>query len=436
MLSNNKGDSLKMKKKLLWVIPIVAVLILVLLATAFYPAYNPKPKDVPMAVLNEDNGVNMQGKSLNIGENFSDKLVKNDNEAMTWKKVDSKAALEQGLDEGKYIGAISIDKNFSKDAMSQAQNEVMKEKQKEMKDKIQSGDIQPEEMKKMQATMGSQTEPDKPSQAVIKTTVKEGGNAQVANIAQQALNKMTDNINTQISKQNVSILEKNNTDIPSAQYENFAHPVKVENKTIDAVKDHQGNGNAAGTMFTPVWLASMIIAALSFFAFKNRPQLASHKLKLSHMVKTTLSVAIAAFAGAFVYVYYMGGVLGFNFTQPAMTATYIAVAILGFASLILGLMVWIGFAVLPLFILFLFFTIQSVMLPKAMVPEFYQNYIIPWNPFYHYVTNLKGLLYENTDLAMNGTMWMFIAFIVFGILSLLAALYVKRETLSNQLEKQ
>lgn len=421
-----------MEKKLLWVIPIVAVLILVLLATAFYPAYNPKPKDVPMAVLNEDNGVKMQGKSLNIGKNFSDKLVKNDNEAMNWTKVDSKEALEQGLDEGKYIGAISIDKNFSKDAMSQAQNEVMKDKQKEMKDKMQSGEIQPEEMKKMQAAMDGQTKPSEPSQAKIKTSVKEGGNAQVANMAQQALSKMTDNINTQISKKNVSILEKNNIDIPSEQYESFANPVKVENNTIDAVKDHQGNGNAAGTMFSPVWMSSMIIAALSFFAFKQRPQLASHKLKLAHMVKTILSVTVAAFAGAFVYVYYMGGVLDFNFTQPAVTATYIAIAILGFASLILGLMVWIGFAILPIFILFLFFTIQSVMLPKAMVPEFYQNYILPWNPFYHYVTNLKGLLYENADLAMNGTMWMFIAFMLFGIISLVSALYVKGHTEDNQ----
>lgn len=421
-----------MKKKLLWVIPIVAVLILVLLATAFYPAYNPKPKDVPMAVLNEDNGVKMQGKSLNIGKNFSDKLVKNDNEAMTWTKVDSKEELEQGLDEGKYIGAISIDKNFSKDAMSQAQNEVMKDKQKEMKDKMQSGEIQPEEMKKMQAAMDGQTKPTEPSQALIKTSVKEGGNAQVANIAQQALSKMTDNINTQISKQNVSILEKNNIDIPSEQYESFANPVKVENNTIDAVKDHQGNGNAAGTMFSPVWMSSMIIAALSFFAFKQRPQLASHKLKLAHLVKAILSVTIAAFAGAFVYVYYMGGVLDFNFTQPAVTATYIAIAILGFALLILGLMVWMGFAILPIFILFLFFTIQSVMLPKAMVPEFYQNYILPWNPFYHYVTNLKGLLYENADLAMNGTMWMFVAFMLFGIISLVSALYVKGHTEDNQ----
>ncbi|NWK84969.1 ABC transporter permease [Staphylococcus sp. GSSP0090] len=421
-----------MKKKLLWVIPIVAVLILVLLATAFYPAYNPKPKDVPMAVLNEDNGVKMQGKSLNIGKNFSDKLVKNDNEAMNWTKVDSKEALEQGLDEGKYIGAISIDKNFSKDAMSQAQNEVMKDKQKEMKDKMQSGEIPPEEMKKMQAAMDGQTKPSEPSQPKLKTSVKEGGNAQVANMAQQALSKMTDNINTQISKQNVSILEKNNIDIPSEQYESFANPVKVENNTIDAVKDHQGNGNAAGTMFSPVWMSSMIIAALSFFAFKQRPQLASHKLKLAYLVKTILSVTIAAFAGAFVYVYYMGGVLDFNFTQPAVTATYIAIAILGFASLILGLMVWIGFAILPIFILFLFFTIQSVMLPKAMVPEFYQNYILPWNPFYHYVSSLKGLLYENADLAMNGTMWMFIAFILFGIISLVSALYVKGHTEDNQ----
>lgn len=204
--------------------------------------------------------------------------------------------------------------------------------------------------------------------------------------------------------------------------------MKVETTTLNKVKDHQGNGNAASAMFTPVWFSAMITAVLSFLTFKNRDKLASHKDKLWFISKIILSVTITAFAGAFAYVYYTGGVLNFDFNQPFDTAIFIAIAILGFASLILGAMVWIGFGAIPIFILYLFFTIQAVMLPKVMVPEFYQDYIIPWSPFYHYLNTLKDLLYNDSSLAMNRTIWMFIAFIIFGLASLISASYVKKKT--------
>ena len=66
-------------------------------------------------------------------------------------------------------------------------------------------------------------------------------------------------------------------------------------------------------------------------------------------------------------------------------------------------MVWRGFEAIPIFILYLFFTMQVVMLPKVIVPELYQDYIIPWSPFYDYIDTLKGLLYNGDDLVMNGT---------------------------------
>lgn len=52
----------QLKNKQIWIIPIMTMLILVLLATAFYPAYNPKPKEVPMAIVNLDTGTQVQGK--------------------------------------------------------------------------------------------------------------------------------------------------------------------------------------------------------------------------------------------------------------------------------------------------------------------------------------------------------------------------------------
>lgn len=205
-----------MKKKLLWLIPIAATLILIILATAFYPAYNPKPKNVPIAVLNKDSGFEVQGKSMNIGESFIDKLKESKNETIDWKQVDNTKKLNKGLEDNKYVGAIVFDKDFSKNALSNAQNKIMLEKQKEIKEKVNSGELSPEQIKIMQSKVGkgAQKVPE-PKEAQIGIIINQGSNAQVSNIAQQALTKISDKLNNQISKQNVELLAKNNIDLPS-----------------------------------------------------------------------------------------------------------------------------------------------------------------------------------------------------------------------------
>ena len=47
------------KSKLLWFAPLAAILLLVIFALAFYPAFNPKPKQIPIAVVNNDKGVDI-----------------------------------------------------------------------------------------------------------------------------------------------------------------------------------------------------------------------------------------------------------------------------------------------------------------------------------------------------------------------------------------
>lgn len=39
------------KSKLLWLAPVVAMLLLVIFSLAFYPAFNPKPKVLPIAIV-------------------------------------------------------------------------------------------------------------------------------------------------------------------------------------------------------------------------------------------------------------------------------------------------------------------------------------------------------------------------------------------------
>lgn len=419
------------KSKLLWLTPIAIILILMIFAIAFYPAFNPKPKDMPIAIVNHDEGTSIQGKKMNIGDKLEDKLLDSDSKAIKWVKVDSEKDAKKGMENEKYYGAAIFEKDFSKHAMSKTQKVVMDSKKAEMKEKVESGEVPAQQAQMMAKKMGNQSVDVK--QAQLKTIVSQGSSLQGSQMATNVLSGMGDNINKQITKQSLQTLEKQNVKVDAKDIDSVTNPVKVDNEKINKVKDHQGGGNAPFLMFMPIWMGSIVISVLLFFAFRT-----SGNIKIAHRLIASVGqivfTAIAAFAGSFAYVYFMGGALGFDFDHPNRVAIFVALAIMGFVGLILGTMTWLGMKSVPIFFIAMFFSMQMVMLPKQMLPKFYQRYIVDWNPFVHYATSLKEIIYMNHHIELNSTMWMLIGFMIFGtVSSLLAAAIRKHSTKRTEL---
>ena len=413
------------KSKLLWLTPIAIILILMIFAIAFYPAFNPKPKDMPIAIVNHDEGTSIQGKKMNIGDKLEDKLLDSDSKAIKWVKVDSEKDAKQGMEDEKYYGAAIFEKDFSKHAMSKTQKVVMDSKKAEMKEKVESGEVPAQQAQMMAKKMGNQSVDVK--QAQLKTIVSQGSSLQGSQMATNVLSGMGDNINKQITKQSLQTLEKQNVKVDAKDIDSVTNPVKVDNEKINKVKDHQGGGNAPFLMFMPIWMGSIVISVLLFFAFRT-----SGNIKIAHRLIASVGqivfTAIAAFAGSFAYVYFMGGALGFDFDHPNRVAIFVALAIMGFVGLILGTMTWLGMKSVPIFFIAMFFSMQMVMLPKQMLPKFYQRYIVDWNPFVHYATSLKEIIYMNHHIELNSTMWMLIGFMIFGTVSSLLAAAIRKHS--------
>lgn len=413
------------KSKLLWLTPIAIILILMIFAIAFYPAFNPKPKDMPIAIVNHDEGISIQGKKMNIGDKLEDKLLDSDSKAIKWVKVDSEKDAKKGMENEKYYGAAIFEKDFSKHAMSKTQKVVMDSKKAEMKEKVESGEVPAQQAQMMAKKMGNQSVDVK--QAQLKTIVSQGSSLQGSQMATNVLSGMGDNINKQITKQSLQTLEKQNVKVDAKDIDSVTNPVKVDNEKINKVKDHQGGGNAPFLMFMPIWMGSIVISVLLFFAFRT-----SGNIKIAHRLIASVGqivfTAIAAFAGSFPYVYFMGGALGFDFDHPNRVAIFVALAIMGFVGLILGTMTWLGMKSVPIFFIAMFFSMQMVMLPKQMLPKFYQRYIVDWNPFVHYATSLKEIIYMNHHIELNSTMWMLIGFMIFGTVSSLLAAAIRKHS--------
>ncbi|PZJ72003.1 YhgE/Pip domain-containing protein [Staphylococcus aureus] len=413
------------KNKLLWIAPIATMIILVIFSLAFYPAYNPKPKDLPIGILNEDKGTTIQDKNVKIGKKLEDKLLDSDSNKIKWVKVDSEKDLEKDLKDQKIFGVAIIDKDFSKDAMSKTQKVVMDSKKEEMQQKIASGEIPPQVVQQMKQKMGNQQVEVK--QAEFKTIVSEGSSLQGSQIASAVLTGMGDNINAQITKQSLEILTSQNVKVNAADINGLTNPVKVDNEKLNKVKDHQAGGNAPFLMFMPIWIGSIVTSILLFFAFRT-----SNNIVVQHRIIASIGqmifAVVAAFAGSFVYIYFMQGVQGFDFDHPNRIAIFVALAILGFVGLILGVMVWLGMKSIPIFFILMFFSMQLVTLPKQMLPESYQKYVYDWNPFTHYATSVRELLYLNHHIELNSTMWMFIGFMIFGAVSSLVSAIVRKHS--------
>ncbi|HCW9458822.1 TPA: YhgE/Pip domain-containing protein [Staphylococcus aureus] len=413
------------KNKLLWIAPIATMIILVIFSLAFYPAYNPKPKDLPIGILNEDKGTTIQDKNVNIGKKLEDKLLDSDSNKIKWVKVDSEKDLEKDLKDQKIFGVAIIDKDFSKDAMSKTQKVVMDSKKEEMQQKVASGEIPPQVVQQMKQKMGNQQVEVK--QAKFKTIVSEGSSLQGSQIASAVLTGMGDNINAQITKQSLETLTSQNVKVNAADINGLTNPVKVDNEKLNKVKDHQAGGNAPFLMFMPIWIGSIVTSILLFFAFRT-----SNNIVVQHRIIASIGqmifAVVAAFAGIFVYIYFMQGVQGFDFDHPNRVAIFVALAILGFVGLILGVMVWLGMKSIPIFFILMFFSMQLVTLPKQMLPESYQKYVYDWNPFTHYATSVRELLYLNHHIELNSTMWMFIGFMIFGAVSSLVSAIVRKHS--------
>lgn len=414
-----------LKSNLFWMAPIVAIVILLIFALAFYPAFNPKPKDIPIAVVNADKGIKIQDKEVNIGKNLESNLTKSDSDTVKWIKVDNEANLKKGMQNKDYFGAIVIEKNFSQHAMSQMQSVVGKYKKQEMEEKVKSGEIPPEVVQKMAQQGGAQTV--KPQQAMFKTITNEGAGTQISQMVSQILNGMSDKVNQNITAQSLRTLEDQNVKVNASDIQGLTQPVKADHQKMNKVGAHQAGGNGPFLMFMPVWMGSIVISVLLFYAFRT-----SNNITIRQRVTAALGqivmTAVTAFVGAFAFVYFMQGVLDFNFNDANATATFIALTIMGFVGLILGTMTWLGMKSVPIFFLLMFFSMQMVVLPKQMLPEFYQIYMVGWNPLVYYADMLRSILYLTEGIELNSTMRMLIGFMIFGIASTIIAAIVRRHS--------
>ncbi|WP_141505652.1 YhgE/Pip domain-containing protein [Paenibacillus luteus] len=377
------------KQKLVALLPVLVIAIVFIFSLTMIPSINPHPENLPIAVVNEDAGIDIPDQGhVNGGEKLLEGMQsalseKNNGGEPTakWITVDSIEAATQGLNDKKYYAAVVIPNNFSAN----------------------------------QATLQT-TAPESPK---VQIYVSQGANMTAANAASQLLSGMIDGLNTQVRTQLMAVLEQQGGSINLKQAAMLVSPIIKEVTILNPVGTNSGNGNGPVTLFQPLWIGSMIGAVIMLIS-KNKLKFIKPKQKLlSHVAHVLWGVLISIIVGYGLT--WFASLWGMNIAHFNQTALILAISYFSFFIMISAVLSWTGISGMGFFALFLFFGAPLLSFAPEFLSSFYRDYIYSWLPMRFMVESLKDLFYFGKDISLSGSTGVLLSIAVVGILVLFSS---------------
>ncbi|NIK79219.1 YhgE/Pip-like protein [Paenibacillus castaneae] len=378
-----------LKQKLVALLPIIVTVVVFIFSLTIIPSINPHPENLPIAVVNEDEGMDVPGQDhMNGGEKLLEGMqtalsaqAKGGEPAVKWVQVDSIEAATQGLNEKKYYAAVVIPNHFSIN----------------------------------QATLQT-ADPESPK---VQIYISQGANMAAANAASQLLSGMIDGLNTQMRAQLMTSLEQQGGSINLKQAAMLVSPINKEVTTLNSVGTSSGNGNAPVSLFQPIWIGSMIGAVIMLIS-KNNLKLFKVKQKLlSHVAHVLWGVIISVIVGYGLT--WFADLWGMNIAHFNQTALILAISYFSFFMMISAVLSWTGLSGMGFFALFLFFGAPLLSLAPEFLSSFYRDYVYSWLPMRFMVDSLKDIFYFGKGLSFSGSTGVLLSIAIVGILVLLSS---------------
>ncbi|MFP3728226.1 YhgE/Pip domain-containing protein [Priestia filamentosa] len=358
-----------LKNKLLFISPLIVLLVIALFGLTLIPSVQQKPKNLPMALVNEDIGavIPQQGK-VNMGDTITNMLKKNITSTkgevppVKWINVESKEDVLKGLDNQEYYGALIIPKNFS-----QKQSSLMTSK------------------------------PEKPE---INIFINQGMNPVAANLVGQMLNTMGNHLKNGIQTQVLQGLEKQNISLKPNQLTPLTDPLQVNVENVNGVGTASMNGNAPVALFQPLWMSSIAGAVVIFFV-ANKLNFVNQKQKLYTVLTQVIAGIILGLVAGFGLTW-VADLLGVHISKFVDISLFLTITYFAFFLLITAVLSWLGIKGMPIFVLLLFFGAPLLSMAPEMMSTFYQDYIYSWLPMRFMVEGLRELFFFHRDFSFSG----------------------------------
>lgn len=357
-----------LKNKLFLATPILAFVVIFIFSLSLFPSVQPQPRSLPIAIVNEDKGIQSEGQAtINAGEQIveqiktamDDSTPTNEEPAVKWIEVSTMEDVQHGLDDRKYYAALIIPKDFSV----------------------------------KQASLRTST----PSSPEVEILVNQGMNMAASTAAGQILNGVVDNMNTLVRTQILEGLSRQNATLTAGQAAGLVTPISKKVTNVNEVGTNSGNGNAPISLFQPLWMACLVSAALMTMALKKMSNPTRKFVIVAKLIQILTGAVIAVIVG-FGLTWLADSMVGLNIAHFADTAWFLSLTTFSFFLMILAVLAVIGLPGMSIFALLLFFGAPLLALAPEMMPPFYQDWVYPWLPMRFMIEGLRDIFFFGKGL--------------------------------------
>lgn len=359
------------KNKLLLLTPIIALAIIFIFSLTLIPSVQPEPKNLPIAIVNADEGVELPNQTkMNMGKQLVEMIKENSkatsdqkDPTVKWVEVKNTEELQKGLDNQEYYAALVIPKDLSA----------------------------------KQASLQTAA----PSAAEIKIYVNQGMNTMASTLAGQILNGIVDNMNNNVRTQLLQGLEQQGAIITAKQAEILAAPITSKVTNVNETGTNSANGNAPVSLFQPLWMASLASAAFIYVALRKMANTANRKRNFAVKLVQILIGAIATLVVGFGLTWIASDLVGLHIPDFTNTALFLSITSFSFFLMISAVLSLIGLRGMPLFILMLFFGAPLLAMAPEMMSPFYHDWVYSWLPMRFMIGGLRELLFFGKGLTWD-----------------------------------
>ncbi|WP_242273672.1 YhgE/Pip domain-containing protein [Bacillus cereus group sp. BfR-BA-01310] len=355
------------KNKLLYLSPVITLVVVFIFSLTLFPTVQPKPKNLPIAIVNEDQGVEIPNQAkMDMGQTIVDtikKTSKSDEEpAVKWVEVKNKELVQKGLNNQEYYAALVIPKDFS-------------------------------------AKQASLRTPQ-PSSPEVEIYINQGMNMAASTMAGQMLNGVVDNMNNNVRTQLLEGFKAKGTTLTADQVSNVVTPITKKVTNVNEIGKNSANGNSPISLFQPLWIASLASAAIIFIAISKMP-VGTRKENFVLKVKQIVTGAVAALVIGFGLTWIADGMVGLNIPNFSDTALFLSITSFSFFLMISAVLSLVGLKGIGLFALLLFFGAPLLSLAPEMLSSFYQDWVHSWLPMRFMIEGLREIFFFGKGLSWN-----------------------------------
>jgi Predicted membrane protein len=356
-------------KKLIVLAPVIAFLVIFIFSLTLFPSVKVQPKSLPIAIVNEDQGVEIANQpAVNMGQTIVDMVQQtssstaDEEPAVQWVIVHSTEEVTAGLNDMEYYAALVIPEDFSS----------------------------------KQASLRTTT----PSSPEVQIYINQGMNTAASTVAGQVLNGVVDNMNNNVRTQILEGFKSQGAMLTTEQASTLATPIVKKVTNVNEIGTNSASGNSPVSLFQPLWMACLASSAILFIGISKLAAKSRKEMLTAKLIQIGMG-AIAAVIVGFGLTWLAESFVGLHIPQYVDTALFLTITCFSFILMISAVISWLGIKGIAIFALLLFFGAPLLALAPEMMSPFYRDYIHSWLPMRFMVDGLRELFFFDKGLSWN-----------------------------------